>query len=527
MLLVRPNEAAEKLKRMASSLRRSLRSKTATAGDTSSKPRPRTKARSRARVARKALEKESPYVAAATPRLVQTRTLTLYSPHAAQLNIHQSTARFIVACWGRQSGKSTYALNKLLDRAWSNPGKTYWFIAPTFGQALVQYRRLASQLFSCKEVMLKKNQTELRIKLINGAQIVCKSGEVFDNLRTETLDGVVIDEVRDQRPELWPLVIRPMLLTTGGWCDFISTPNGFDAFYDLAEKARLDTTGRWAYYSAPSTCNPLISQDEIEDMKSSMTEAQFAQEVLAQFVNLRQGKAYSQAGPHNEALASPFVQDGFSLFSPFLPVVVGLDFNVNPMSWHLGQFRARQSYWFDEIHVEDTNTHECAKILVERLKALGGYRINPETKAVEYPNFRARPMVKIVGDASGNARNTKATETDYDIICNALRLAGINDFNETPKENPGVRERVLTLNGLLKAMDGTINFFYNPVKCPKLKRDFDRVVWKKTGEMDVLDQKTDKTLTHASDSVGYPCMLYAPIELAGGAGKLHVIERKL
>lgn len=442
---------------------------------------------------------------------IQKQILRLYQPHDMQRAFHHSKARFKVASWGRQSGKSTCCLNELLKYAWENKGVTLWYISPTFSQAVIQYRRLVGMLWSCNGIILKKNKTELRVKLSNQSQIVFKSGEVKDNLRSETLHGVVIDEVRDQPPDLWKMIIRPMLATTGGWAAFVSTPRGFDQFYDLASKAMEDTTGKWEFFRAPSTCNPLFTQSEYEDAKSDMSEAEFAQEIEAQFRNITTGKAYSSAGEHNKRLDSPFCSPGESVHR-MLPVVVGLDFNVGHMRWTLGQFRGSVSYWFDEVAVENTNTQQCSRVLTEKLVALKDRGL-----------LLGAPNVKLCGDATGESRNTKATESDYDIICGALDNAGITWSNDTPNGNPPVKTRVNTMNARLKAADGTVTLFYNPRTCKYLDRDFDRVAWKEgTSE---LDQVKDKSLTHASDSVGYPVVQYAPIELHGSVGKLHIIKR--
>ncbi len=437
--------------------------------------------------------------------------LKLYVPHAMQLAFHGSKARFRVASWGRQSGKSTACLNELLKYAWENEGVTLWYISPTFNQAVIQYRRLVGMLWRCKNIILKKNQTELRIKLSNQSQIVFKSGEVKDNLRSETLHGVVIDEVRDQPSDLWKMIIRPMLSTTGGWAVFVSTPRGFDQFYDLAVKAQTDTTGKWEFFKAPSTCNPLFTKEEYEDAKSDMSEGEFAQEIEAEFRNITAGKAYSSAGDHNKRSSSPFCPEG-QLVSQWLPVVVGMDFNVGHMRWNLGQFRGPVSYWFDQISIENTNTQQCARVLVEKLVALRDQGL-----------LKGSPMVKLVGDASGNSRNTKATESDYAIITTALDAAKITWTNDTPASNPPVKTRVNTMNARLKSADGNITLFYHPVNCGSFDRDLDRVAWKNgTSE---LDQTTDKSLTHASDSVGYPICVYAPIEATGAVGTLHTIKR--
>lgn len=410
-------------------------------------------------------------------------TLRLYSPHSAQLAFHRSNARYRVAAWGRQSGKSTACLNELARRAWETPGGTFWFVSPTFDQARTQYRRLVSMLMPCAEIMAKKNQTELRIKFINGSEIVFKSGEVGENLRGATLHGVVIDEVRDQSPELWPMLIRPMLATTRGWACFVSTPRGFDAFFDMAEKAKTDT--EWAFFSAPSTCNPLFTEAEFANARAEMSESFFAQEILAEFRDLHAGSAYVNFGDHNLLPASPFARDG-ALVSPHLPIVVALDFNLAPAIALLGQERNGQFYFFDEVYVERSHTQEIALELAARLK-----RLNPK-----------QPVV-IIGDATGKAGQRAAMgRSDYSIIEEIFTEARIPYVNRTPDANPQVRDRVNVVNSRLKAADGTVHLWLNPTTCSRLRRDVQRVAWK-PGLTDKLDQTSDPTLTHLSDAMGY------------------------
>lgn len=429
--------------------------------------------------------------------------LRLYSPHEAQKAFHNSRARYRVFAAGRQVGKSTGALNDLVKRAWENPRTTYWFISPTYDQAKVQYRRLTGMLWPCREIMTKCNQSELRIKLINQSQIRFVSGETGQRLRGETLNGVIIDEVRDQPRELWTQVVRPMLTTTGGWAAFLSTPNGFDEFYDLYERAKVDQD--WASFSAPSTANPLFTQEEMESARRSMSEPEFAQEIMAEFRDIHRGKAYTFSDA-NCLEYNPFTRDR-SLLSKYLPIVLGLDFNVGHMRWVLGQQRANQFYWFDELAVDNTNTQECAKELVDKLKKHG-----------------VTNRLIIVGDASGNARNTKASESDYVILCSELDRAGINWENRTPDANPPVKERVNTVNAHFKDATGQINMWVHPVNCPKLKKDCQRVSWKQ-GAQTILDQVTDPSLTHASDGMGYAVYALSPLRLGNTVGTLKVIYR--
>lgn len=434
-------------------------------------------------------------------------TLKLYTPHSAQLKFHSSSARYRVASWGRQSGKSTACLNDLAKRAWENPGHTYWFISPTFDQARGQYRRLVGMLMNCPEIMLKKNQTELRVKLINHSEIVFKSGEVGENLRGATLHGVVIDEVRDQPPELWPMLIRPMLTTTKGWAAFVSTPNGYDSFYDLAERAR--TEPGWEFFSAPSTCNPLFTRDEFEAAKTEMSEAFFAQEILAEFRDLYSGSAYVNFSEANLTETHPFAPAGLPI-QPYAPILVGLDFNLSPMAWTLGQQAGERTHWFDEIYLKKSHTQEAALELIARIKKL--------------PPVKSETQVILIGDATGKAgQRAAAGKSDYAILEELLTSAGIRFENRTPEANPSVRDRVNVVNSRLKDATGQVHLTLNPRTCPNLKRDLQRVGWKAGGSF-TLDQTTNPELTHASDGVGYVlCVLTRLFQSA--PGRLQVIRR--
>lgn len=339
-------------------------------------------------------------------------------------------------------------------------------------------------LSPCWSVLHKKNQTELRVKLENQSEIVFKSGEVRENLRGETLHGAILDEMRDQHADLWPMVIRPMLTTTKGWAAFVSTPNGFDAFHAMYEQAISDTSGKWEMFQAPSTCNPGFSIEEFNEAKNSMSEPIFAQEILAEFRDLTSGKAYLAHGPHNHRRESPFTRDG-SLISPHLPIIVGMDFNVTPIAWVLGQTNNVNFYWFDEIHLENSHTQEAALELIEKVK---------DHKA----------GVVVCGDASGNAMKTSAVgRSDYAIIEQLLTEANIKWTNITPASNPAVKDRVNTVNMRLKNAQGETTMWYHPEKCPHLKRDLERVTWK-VGASATLDQHKDPTLTHMTDAMGYP-----------------------
>jgi hypothetical protein len=440
------------------------------------------------------------------------RTLHLYQPHALQKALHEATSRYIVAAWGRQSGKSTWAVNHLVFQAWVRPKTRYWFVSPTYSQALQQYRRAVGMLFNCNGVLVKKNQTELRIKLMNQSEIRWVSGQTYQRLRGETLHGAVLDEVRDLPDELWAMVIKPMLATTRGWAAFISTPNGFDRFFEFYERAKASKTQKWISFNAPSTCSPYFSQEEFDEAREEMSEPIFAQEILAEFRDLTAGKAYIGFNEKNRVDFNPFRIDLSADPHAALPIVLAMDFNLSPMCWTLGQTKVGEFYWFDEIYLENSHTQEASKVLVEKLEALRAKKYNVD--------------VIIVGDATGKAgQRAAAGKSDYDIVKTALREAGFRFDDRTPDSNPPVKDRVNNVNRLLKAFDGSARMFINPEGCPQLIKDLQRVVWKSSSYA-LLDQTgKNKTRTHASDGIGYAAWVLCPVTMPGNVGRVRVIHR--
>jgi hypothetical protein len=418
-----------------------------------------------------------------------------------QKRIDSSTKRFNVAVWGRQSGKTTQGLFKMVKRPlMARPDGTYWFILQTYSAAKVAFRRFKKLT---DPFTIDKSESELVVTLRGNRSIFFKSGRNFEDLRAETLDGVIIDEYRQQHPDLWSMVIRPMLSRRKGWCDFLSTTNGFDHFKDLYDAALLNPN-EWATFQAPSTEAPWWTEEEIASARSAMSEDVFAQEILAEFREIGAGKTYKNHGVQNQLVANPFAVRGYE-WSHYLPIIVGLDFNVGLCVWMLGQIRADEFYYGDEIALEDTDSEQMAKVLAEKVK-------------------NHKPGVILVGDASGNARKSSAAgQTDYSIVKRVLKENNIHFEDRTPTENPGVKDRVNCVNSLLKAADGSVRLWYNPSKCKYLKRDFERVKWKKGADGAFLD-KTDPLATHASDAAGYPISVFSNV-FRERPGRMRVIVR--
>ncbi len=428
--------------------------------------------------------------------------LELYSPTRSQYKVHMSPFQFNTVCFARQSGKSTYGNNKLLERAFIKQNGTYWFLGPTYRLAEQMHDR-AKFALSKNGVIKDKSDSDFMIQLkYSDSRIFYKSGDRPESLLGETLDGAIIDEAAKQKKEIWSRYVMPMLGTTNGWADLLSTPDGFDWFYDCFQNSK--TNFRWGSFHAPATECPFWSREMLEEAKSSMSEDLYAQEILAEFRDLGSGSCIVTFGSHNITDKSPFAEAGHAI-SPHLPILVGMDFNLSPMSWILGQHKHRDIYYHDEIILERSHTAEAADVLCERV---AGHKAG----------------IIIIGDASGKAgQRAAAGESDYSIIKQRLRAHGIPYTDKTPEANPPIKDRVNATSAACKDAGGSVHVWFHP-RCKVTIKDMQRRKWKE-GSSTLAFDNSDPHSGHSFDAATYPIHVLAPIKSISAGTRMQIISR--
>lgn len=196
-----------------------------------------------------------------------------------QTTVLLDRTRYKVVNCGRRAGKSTVSSLRILQFATDNENKQIWYVAPTYKQAKGIMWSMLMELIP-PEIVSKKNETELSITLTNGSTIYLKGSEDPDKLRGVRIDFCIFDECAfiNKWDEVWK-VMRPTLADSRADCWFISTPNGFNHFKDMAERTDSD----WKYFHFTSYDNPYIPRDEIEAMKIEMDTDSFQQEIMGEF----------------------------------------------------------------------------------------------------------------------------------------------------------------------------------------------------------------------------------------------------
>ena len=209
---------------------------------------------------------------------------TGYTPHHIQKDLHKQIVnhRFAVVVAHRRMGKTVWAVNTLIHAALSSKKEAarFAYIAPFYRQA----KQVSWDYFKEFTYMIpgiKYNESELRVDFPNRARIRLYGGDNPDTLRGIYLDGCVMDEVADMRPNVWGEVIRPTLTDRKGWAIFIGTPKGIDLFYEMHQIAEKESDWLSKIYRATDT--NLIDAAELEKARKSMTDQEFAQEFLCDF----------------------------------------------------------------------------------------------------------------------------------------------------------------------------------------------------------------------------------------------------
>jgi hypothetical protein len=207
-----------------------------------------------------------------------------YEPRPWQARQHaaMARARYSVLVVHRRGGKTVLAVNAVIDAALRHTGRDgrFAYLAPLLTQAREiawDYLRRFTAAIPGTEV----HESRLEVKLPNGSRIRLFGADNPDALRGIYLDGVVLDEVAQMRPEVWGEIIRPALSDRRGWALFIGTPKGVNLFSELYHKA----LGAPEWHAAKLTYldTGAIAPAEIEAARATMTEAQFAQEFLCDF----------------------------------------------------------------------------------------------------------------------------------------------------------------------------------------------------------------------------------------------------
>ena len=386
----------------------------------------------------------------------------------AQGQVFSSRKRFRVLVAGRRFGKSYLSCVELLRGAVERPGETFFYAAPTYRMAKDIAWKTMKQLVPLAWVK-SKNETDLKIELVNGSTIELKGTENAMALRGRSLAGVVLDEAAFMDAEVWFEVIRPALADKQGWALFISTPDGTASwFYDLWCYVPDDETEEWSRWQYTTIQGDNVPKIEIEAARAQLDRRTFRQEFEASFENLTGLVAIS----FGDANISTDAKD-----ISIMPLLLGVDFNVDPMSGICAVKDEDTLYVFDEIVMTGgATTWEFAEEVVRR------YGV--DRRVIACP------------DPTGGARKTAGVgATDHSI----LRRSGFTV--STPRAPWKIRDKITAVNTALLDATDTRRTVIHP-KCKNLIKSLRTLTYAPNTGLPRKDLGVD----HSFDAFGYLCL---------------------
>jgi hypothetical protein len=388
----------------------------------------------------------------------------------------------------------------MLIKALETPNARFFHGAPTHKQAKdIFWDRLVK---STKPWWSRKpHKTDRVFFLQNGTEIHVVGLDEPGRIDGTPWHGLHITEIDDCHESAWTQHARIVLADTGGFAYLDGVPDyGLSWYYDLAVQAcggalperdrrlkgsyganpTVEEWQEWAYYHWYSS--DVLPPMEIANLRRTMDEQTFRVEMEGSFESFA-GRAYWGFGPWNIKR---------NVYQPHLPVHIGMDFNVNPMTAtfsHIirGESGMLEDWQFGEAFLRNSNTRAMKEHIC---------KLFPPHMIIVYP------------DATGKRDQSSADKSDIDILKSSpfpLRV-------RAKESNPRQKYRIAAENSLLKPAEGPPRKFIDP-SCKKTIEDFNKVRRKDDGGLD--EKQKDEGLTHISDADGYKIAYLFPIRREG------------
>ena len=417
--------------------------------------------------------------------------------HPVQDAFWNCRKRFAYTPAGRASGKTELSLRKLVavlpdEKEWPDP--MYVYGSPTYSQGKRTAWKRLKRL--CPNHWIESiSEVELSITTVFGSQLFIVGMDKPERIEGIQIDGIVVDESCDQKPGSFDLSILPTLTRRRGWAWRIGVPKRYGCgaveFRTKFEEAVAGELPDSAGFTWPSSeiCDP----DELAYAKATMDTRDFAEQFDASWLTASGGVFYAFDKEFN---CRPCAYD------PTRAILVGSDFNVDPMCSVLSHLSGDVLEVFDEIFLRNSNTPHMLDVLTSRYKNhKGGWQF--------------------YGDATGKARKSSATRSDYAHISTDAKLKAMGRTLHYPSSNPPIADRFASTNARICSGDNTRRVYIDE-RCTHLITDLQIRAYKPNSRLPA----DSGDIGHPSDALGYMLHKRFPLgfELTAHSNKITIVR---
>ena len=204
--------------------------------------------------------------------------------------VHRKDIQYVVLRWSRQCGKSVLAEVLLMEYLFKK-GTYNAYISPSFNLGRKVFSEI-SKMLEGSGIVKKANATTLTIETIFDSTLQFLSMEAYTSIRGLTISGILVLDECSYYPDIlpngeepWGNVIMPICKARKPKVVFISTPRGKRGmFYNMYLKAKEGVKG-YAELSRTIYQDELVTKEEIEEIRKSVSELAFRQEFLIEFLD--------------------------------------------------------------------------------------------------------------------------------------------------------------------------------------------------------------------------------------------------
>ena len=201
--------------------------------------------------------------------------------------------RFVCAAISRRQGK-TYITNVIGQLVSLVPGSHILIMSPNYSLSQISFD-LQRQLIKHFDLeVVRDNAKDKVIELSNGSTIRMGSVNQVDSTVGRSYDLIIFDEAAlADGKDAFNVALRPTLDKENSKAVFISTPRGRNNWFaDFYYRGFSEEFHDWASIRATYHENPRFSDNDISEAKKAMSQAEFAQEYLADF-NTYEGQVWN------------------------------------------------------------------------------------------------------------------------------------------------------------------------------------------------------------------------------------------
>ena len=266
-----------------------------------------------------------------------------------------------VLLFGRRTGKSE-VVSVAVTREMFLPHSSTILLTPVFENAKIIFQNVLKKINQLGMPIKSINRGSFKIELANGARFSANSAANVEAALGSSNSLVVVDETQSIPGirRILNMLLVPTLLDYGTresgilWAHqiLIGTPRGeenelTDYYYNEL------TMANWKSFRAPSTTNPTLPVEYVENMRLELGDMIYRQEILAEIIGSDRNVFYGFKKDRNVYTDEDFVGNQASLF------INGIDIGWSDSTANLAIYRsAKGSYYVAQAYSQNQTTTE-------------------------------------------------------------------------------------------------------------------------------------------------------------------------